>query len=161
MNYNIKCNTNLLQKHIPYRNVHVKVILISNCSYYLIFFKINNYKTDISLENTVKSLNLNKYTSSNRYENKEYNITFDELMILDQNNIIDKIYGRFDKVQVTINGTKLSSNINDLDSVLDTSYIKSSYDNEQCTYQRIYIDKENKIFSSIHRYIHLLQTLSL
>ena len=69
-------------------------------------------------------------------------------MISEENNTINKIYGRFNKVKVKVNDTMLSTNINTLDSILGTSYIKATYDTEQLTSQRIYIDKENKIKST-------------
>ena len=62
-------------------------------------------------------------------------------MISEENNTINKIYGRFNKVKVKVNDTMLSKNIDTLDSILGTSYIKATYDTEQLTSQRIYIDK--------------------
>ena len=121
--------------------------LISNFGAYFISSTdlTNIYIDDISLGNTLDSLDLSQYTHSDKYSNENYNLIFDELMISEENNTINKIYGRFNKVKVKVNDTMLSKNIDTLDSILGTSYIKATYDTEQLTSQRIYIDKENKI----------------
>lgn len=117
--------------------------LISNFGAYFISSTdlTNIYIDDISLGNTLDSLDLSQYTHSDKYSNENYNLIFDELMISEENNTINKIYGRFNKVKVKVNDTMLSTNINTLDSILGTSYIKATYDTEQLTSQRIYIDK--------------------
>ena len=157
MNLYIKFNNNSSKvkpnkKQKKFYLVALLIILITFASSYnkLIsnfgaYFISSTDLTNISLGNTLDSLDLSQYTHSDKYSNENYNLIFDELMISEENNTINKIYGRFNKVKVKVNDTMLSKNIDTLDSILGTSYIKATYDTEQLTSQRIYIDKENKI----------------
>lgn len=103
------------------------------------------YIDGLTVNDSFEKFNKMKYTPTDRYSNDDYNFIYEELMISEKNNEINNIFGRVEKVDITVNGHEHITNLDEVVSILGNNYVKATYDDEQLLKQYIYIDKENDI----------------
>lgn len=110
------------------------------------------YIDDLKIGDSLEKFNNKKYTFTDRYSNDNYNFVYEEIMISEKDNKINKIFGHVDQVDISINGYKAIKNLDNVVSRLGNNYVKITYDSEQLLKQYIYVDRKNNIkISFIYR----------
>ncbi len=103
---------------------------------------------DIKLGEAMTAIDFNKYTESDRFEEKENTYNFEEIKIgINENEEINQIHANIPEVNLYINSIQEFNNIKDITKVLGENYKNSSYDKEQKLKVNEYKDSENKIIA--------------
>lgn len=103
---------------------------------------------DIKLGEAMTVIDFNKYTESDRFEEKENTYNFEEIKIgINENEEINQIHANISEVNLYINSIQEFNNIKDITKVLGENYKNSSYDKEQKLKVNEYKDSENKIIA--------------
>lgn len=108
---------------------------------------LNNIKIDnISLGQSIDTLDLSKYEPTEEYDN-EYNYQFKELQLkTNDNNNIDKIWlNIIENDFLSIDKENKFENIDQITDILGSNYKKYWYDKEQGLKSHEYIDREMNI----------------
>lgn len=108
---------------------------------------LNNIKIDnISLGQSIDTLDLPKYEPTEEYDN-EYNYQFKELQLkTNDNNNIDKIWlNIIEHDFLSIDKENKFENIDQITAILGSNYKKYWYDKEQGLKSHEYIDREMNI----------------
>lgn len=122
------------------------VISLSSCS--------NKNSTDLSnitfdgirLGHEFKEINIDNYTLSDRYPEKDNTVSFEEWQITaDESGVITRIHANANDIDISINSNSESKNINDVSQILGNNYTSRWYDREQKLKQNIYVDSNNHI----------------
>ncbi|WP_027626346.1 hypothetical protein [Clostridium lundense] len=103
------------------------------------------YIDGLKVGDSLEKFNNKKYTFTDRYSNDNYNFIYEEVMISEKDNKINKIFGHADQVDISINGYKAIKSLDDVVSRLGNNYVKVTYDSEQLLKQYIYVDRKNNI----------------
>ncbi|KAJ49225.1 hypothetical protein BD780_000892 [Clostridium tetanomorphum] len=103
------------------------------------------YIDGLKIGDSLEKFNNKKYTFTDRYSNDNYNFIYEEIMISEKDNKINKIFGHADQVDISINGYKAIKNLDNVISRLGNNYVKVTYDSEQLLKQYIYVDRKNNI----------------
>jgi hypothetical protein len=110
--------------------------------------------TSIKIDNMqvgeyISDVDLEKYTTSDRFTDKENTYNFEEIKIeTDESGIITQIHANNVDTELLINDVEGFKDIEDITTVLDENYKSSWYDREQGLKENKYMDLENKIEAS-------------
>lgn len=108
---------------------------------------LSNISVDsITIGSNIKSVDLTKYTDSDRYSGN-YTYKFEEIVINTKDDMVDYLFARFDEndTTISINGSINLTNIDDVEDVLGNNFEDKWYDKEQGLRAYVYYDYENKI----------------
>lgn len=103
------------------------------------------YIDGLKIGDSLEKFNNKKYTFTDRYSNDNYNFIYEEIMISEKDNKINKIFGHAGQVDISINGYKAIKNLDNVVSRLGNNHVKVTYDSEQLLKQYIYVDRKNNI----------------
>lgn len=135
------------------------IVIILSCIVSTIFFvgcnnmsnikntELNNiYIDNLNIGSSIKNINLNKYTESNKCLGG-YTCEFEELIIDSKDNKINYLFGRFDenKTVISVNGRRNLRNINEVSDILGESYKEKWKDRELKLKEHVYFDNRNNI----------------
>lgn len=101
---------------------------------------------NITIGSDIKSIDLTKYSKSERYSGN-YTHKFDEIVLNVNNNLVDYLFSRFDenKTTISVNGKSNLIKIDEVSDILWNNFHKKWYDNEQGLKTYGYYDYENNI----------------
>ncbi|WP_027625663.1 DUF3021 domain-containing protein [Clostridium lundense] len=103
------------------------------------------YIDGLKIGDSLEKFNNKEYTFTDRYSNDNYNFIYEEIMISEKDNKINKIFGHADQADISINGYKAIKNLDNVVPRLGNNYVKVTYDSEQLLKQYIYVDRKNNI----------------
>jgi hypothetical protein len=104
---------------------------------------------DIRAGESIFDVNLEGYTKSERFTEKEDTNNFEELRITtNKDGIITQIHANNNDTKLLINDKEGFKDIDDITSVLGENYKNGWYDREQSLKENKYIDYENKLEAS-------------
>ena len=130
------------------------LFLLQGCNERVINIQSTNLSNilidNISIGDSIKNINLDKYTKGERYSG-DYEYLFNEIVIGEDesNNTVDYIFSRFDEdyTVISVNGNKELNNIEDISKLLGYSYNEQWEDKGQGLKSRIYYDTVRNIKS--------------
>lgn len=135
------------------------IVIVLSCIVSTIFFvgcnnmsnikstELNNiYIDNLNIGSSIKKINLNKYTESNKCLG-DYTCNFQELIIDSKDNRINYLFGRFDenKTIISINARRNLRNINEVSEILGLNYKEKWKNRDLKLKQHVYFDNRNNI----------------